>query len=95
MTELKNSVERSEGGSGATIEYSVYLTPTNVKSYYANNFDKGTLVEKDGIPVYFELNKVVADEKESVIIWLNTVSVIELEVSYSKGKYKYQFKFYY
>lgn len=95
ITELKNSVERADGGSGAAVEYQIYLTPANVKSFYAHEFDSCVLVEQDGKPVYLELIKEVGDTKSNVLINLESVSFIEMEIQIVKGKYKYQFKFYY
>jgi hypothetical protein len=95
MAELKNSIERAEGGSGASVVYSIHLKTTTVRSYYAKNYSKGTLIEENGKPVYFELSKTVGEEKESVVINIESASIIELEVTYVKGKCHYKFDFYY
>ncbi|UKN00518.1 hypothetical protein K6119_12325 [Paracrocinitomix mangrovi] len=93
--ELKNSVERAEGGSGAEVVYYIFMSSTQSNTYYAKNFDKGTLVEKDGVPQYFELEKKKGDEKEVLNINLTSVRYTELEAGYRKGGYKYIFRFYY
>lgn len=97
MDQLENSVERSEGGSGATVEYMVYLTPTNVKTFYARDFDKGRLVKNEmGEAIYFELyKKGTGEEQETLVIQLQSVSYMELTTEQSKGKTKFKYKFYY
>lgn len=93
--QLKNSVERAEGGSGAHIVYTIFLTPTNAKSFYAKDFDSGTLIEVDGRPICFELSKKIGEDQEIIVINLDSASYYELEVTMVKGKYKYEYKFYY
>ena len=95
MEELKNSMDRSQGGSGAEIEYVVHLTPTNVKAYYAHNFESGNLIEVNDKPIYFELVKKNGEEKEAVIINIEQAALIEFEIYYVKGKCKYKFEFFY
>jgi hypothetical protein len=95
LEQLKNSVERAEGGSGAIVVYNVYLTPTNIRTYHAEEFDKGVLVEKDGKALYFELTKKIGEEQTVIIIHLESLCAIELDVNLVKGKYKYNYKFYY
>lgn len=95
LKELETSVERSDGGSGAIVEYQIYLTPSNMKMYVAKDFDKGLLVKEGGVPKYFELSKKSGEEKEVFVINLEKASVYELEVENVKGKIRYRYKFYY
>ena len=92
---LKNSVERSEGGAGATVTYTVYINPTNARTYYAKDFDKGNVVFSEGEAAYFELSKKEGEEEEIVVINLKSIAYMELGVTIIKGKYKYQYKFYF
>lgn len=95
LKELENSVERSDGGSGAIVEYHVYLTPSNVKSYLAEDYDKGVLIKDGEVPKYFELTKMEGETKEVFVINLEKASVYELKVDEVKGKIRYRYKFYY
>ncbi|MEX1002272.1 MAG: hypothetical protein WDZ35_09185 [Crocinitomicaceae bacterium] len=96
ISELEHSVERSKGASGASIQYTLHLTPTFVKSYYAKNFDSGKLVKNEsGEAIYFELTKTNGEEKEVVVIYLKSVTVVEFGVSYPKGNCHYNFDFFY
>jgi hypothetical protein len=95
MDELKNSIERSEGGSGVKVQYLVHLTPANVRTYYGDKYDSGTLVEVNGKSLYFELSKKIGEERETVIINIESASLIEFEIVYVKGKCNYKFDFYY
>lgn len=95
IQELENSVERSDGGSGAIVEYHVYLSQTTVKVYRAESYDKGVLVKDGDVPKYFELSKKVGEDKEVFVINLESASVYELEIDDVKGKIRYRYKFHY
>ncbi|MCB9223699.1 MAG: hypothetical protein H6582_05920 [Crocinitomicaceae bacterium] len=95
IDELKNSMERADGGSGAKVEYLVHLTPTNVKAYYGKDFDSGVLVISGDKPLYFELIKKKGEEKNSIIISVEKSSLIEFEIYYERGECHYKFDFYY
>lgn len=95
IRELKSSVEKNEAGAGDAVEYLIYLNPTNVKTYYARDYDKGVIVEYDGVPAYFELINMAGENSESVMINLKSASYMELELVKQKGKNKYKYKFYY
>lgn len=95
ITNLKNSVERSNGGSGAQVEYFIHLTPTTVKTYYAKDFDKGVLHGDEQNPISFELIKIEGEESQQILINLQGVAYCELEVDHPKGNPRYRYRFYY
>lgn len=92
---LKNSMERADGGSGAKVEYLIHLTPTNVKAYYAKDFDSGVLVFSGDKPLYYELIKKKGEEKSAIIISIEKASLIEFDIFYERGECHYKFDFYY
>ena len=95
LSELGTSMERSEGGIGATVVYKVHLSSTTVKLFRASEFDTGVIVEKNDIPLFFELSKKIGEEKEEVAISIQRASYMEFKIFYVKGKCNYQFDFYY
>ncbi|MFT4600528.1 MAG: hypothetical protein ACI857_000702 [Arenicella sp.] len=95
LEELENSYERSKGGSGASVSYVVHLSASSAKSYYAKNFSSGVLVKNGDKAVHYELTKKEGESKSAIIINLETVKLIEFEITYPKGECKYSFDFYY
>ena len=94
--QLHNSIERTEGGAGANVEYHIYLSTTNEKVFFAKDWENGKVIKnEDGDPVCFELTRKKDDEEESLVINLETVSYLELEVKTIKGKKEFSYHFYY
>jgi hypothetical protein len=95
LSELGTSMERSEGGIGVTVLYKVHMSNTTVKVFKASEFDTGVIVEKNGIPMFYELTKKKGEEKEEVLINLQKTSYMGFKIFYVKGNCNYQFDFYY
>lgn len=95
VEQLNNSVERANGGSGAEVEYHVYVTPTNVKVFKAHDWEKGAVVGGQDGSQYFELSRIKNGETETLTINLEKVAYMELEVKANKGQKEFQYKFYF
>ena len=95
IEQLNNSIERAFGGSGAEVEYHLYLTPTNIKVIHAYDWEKGEVTAGENGSQYFELTRKKNDETESMAINLENVAYIELEVKTVKGKKEFNYKFYF
>ena len=95
IQQLNNSVERSDGGAGANVEYHVFLTPSSMKVFYAHDWEQGGVKGHDGDEQYFELTRKKNGEEESFMINLDKVAYMELEVNLVKGKKEFVYKFYF
>ena len=93
--ELENSFERSKGGSGVDISYRVHVTQKLIKVYQAEDFDTGVMIKSGDKPLYFELTKKEGEEKEVIVISLETIKFVQFKVVYPKGECHYVFDFYY
>jgi len=95
FSELETSMERSEGGIGANVVYKVHLSSSSVKLFRALDFDTGVVVKSNDMPLYFELSKKTGEEKNEILINLQSTTYVEFKIFYVKGNCNYQFDFYY
>lgn len=93
--QLNASVERTQGGAGATVEYHIYLSPTTVKVFHASDWEKGAVKYAEGGAKYFELTRQKEGEEESFLINLDRVAYIELGIKTVKGQKEFKYQFYY
>lgn len=91
--ELKLSIDRAQKGS--KVEYVLHLPNGNEEIYTGADFIKGRIIERDGIPLYFELFNQFGTYKRHIMISLQNANYYELDIEKTEGKWNYSFHFYY
>lgn len=91
--ELKISIARAQKGS--TVEYVLYLPNGNKEVFTGADFIKGKIIERDGVPLYFELFNQFGAYKRHIMISLQNALYYELEIEKTEGIWNYSFHFHY
>ncbi|MFH1319108.1 MAG: hypothetical protein ABII90_00435 [Bacteroidota bacterium] len=93
ITELKLSIARSQKGS--KVEYILHFPNGDEKVFTAIDFAQGRLVERDGVPLYFELYEGGLSKKHNIMISLQNAIYYEMDIIKINDQWDYSFHFYY
>lgn len=91
IKELQNSIKRTDGHA----TYTLHFENGDKKIYTRNDFTSGEIVERGGVPQYFQMYNGSGDKKQNYLINLNNAVYYELHIEKIAGEWEYDFHFYY
>lgn len=91
IKELQNSINRSDGRA----TYTLHFANGDQKVYTRSDFTSGEIVERGGVPQYFQMYNGSGDKKQNYLINLNNAVYYELHIEKVGGEWVYDFHFYY
>ncbi len=91
IKELENSINRKE----CKVTYTLHMGDGKEQVFTGHDFTSGGIVEKGGIPIYFEMYKGSGDKKQNIMININNAIYYKLNIEKVMGVWEYDFHFYY
>jgi hypothetical protein len=91
IKELENSISRKE----CKVTYTLHMGDSKEQVFTGHDFSSGGIVEKGGIPIYFEMYKGSGDKKQNIMININNAIYYKLNIEKVMGVWEYDFHFYY
>ena len=91
IKELENSIGRKECKG----TYTLHFGDGKEQIFTGNDFSTGGIIEKGGVPIYFELYKGGGDKKQNIMININNAIYYKLNIEKVMGVWEYDFHFYY
>ena len=91
IKELENSIGRKE----CKVTYTLHMGESKEQIFTGHDFTSGGIIEKGGIPIYFEMYKGSGDKKQNIMININNAIYYKLNIEKVMGVWEYDFHFYY
>ena len=91
IKELENSINRKE----CKVTYTLHLSDGKEQVFTGHDFSSGGIIEKGGIPIYFEMYKGSGEKKQNIMININNANFYKLNIEKVMGVWEYDFHFYY
>ena len=93
INELELSIERALRGN--KVEYVLHLPDGKEQIFTAADFTSGRIIERGGIPLYFELYKGAGLKKHNIMVNLQNANYYKLNIEKVFDRWEYSFHFYY
>jgi len=90
IKELENSINRKD----CKVTYTLHIGE-KVQVFTGHDFTSGEIVDKGGVPMFFEMYKGSGDKKQNIMININNAVYYKLNIEKVMGVWEYDFHFYY